>query len=100
MPKEVVFTVMLEPELHAEFMSAAQASQRPAAQILRELMREFVRSQHDARQYDDFLRAKVTDAREQIRAGEYASSESVEFRAAEGRAQLLHTAQLWPPRRR
>lgn len=59
MSKEAVFTIMLEPKLHAEFMAAAEASHRPATQILQELMREFVQRQRDARQGDEFLRAKV-----------------------------------------
>ena len=41
MSKEAVFTMKLEPELRAEFMAEAEASHRPASQILRELMREF-----------------------------------------------------------
>jgi len=40
MLKEAVFTTKLESELRAEFMAAA--FHRPASQILRELMREFV----------------------------------------------------------
>ncbi len=42
MSKEAVFTVKLEPELRADFVAEAQASHRPASQVLRELMREFV----------------------------------------------------------
>lgn len=92
MSKEAVFTMKLEPELRAEFMAAAEASHRPASQILRELMREFVQRQRDAREYDDFLRGKVIDAREQIWAGNHASAEDVEARFAERRAQLLAKA--------
>ncbi len=88
MPKEAVFTMKLEPDLRAEFMAEADASHRPASQILRELMREFVRRQRDAREYDEFLRGKVADAREQIRTGAYASAEDVEVRFDARRAQL------------
>jgi hypothetical protein len=55
-------------------------------------MREFVQRQRQAREYDEFLRGKVADAREQIRAGEYASAEEVEARFAARRAQLLAKA--------
>ena len=89
MSKEAVFTMKLEPELRAEFMAEAEASHRPASQILRELMRDFVRRQREAREYDDFLRGKVAVAREQVRAGEFASADEVEARFAARRAQLL-----------
>ena len=45
MPKEAVFTMKLEPELRADFMAEAKASHRPASQLLRELMRDFVQRQ-------------------------------------------------------
>ena len=45
MSKEAVFTMKLEPELRAEFMAEAEAAHRPASQILRDLMREFVQRQ-------------------------------------------------------
>ncbi len=89
MSKEAVFTMKLEPELRAEFMAEAEASHRPASQILRELMREFVQRQRQAREYEEFLRGKVANAREQIRSGEYASADDVEARFAAKRAQLL-----------
>jgi predicted transcriptional regulator len=92
MSKEAVFTMKLEPELRAEFMAEAEASHRPASQILRELMREFVQRQREAREHDEFLRSKVADARGQIRAGEYDSAENVEARFAARRAQLLAKA--------
>ena len=92
MPKEAVFTMKLEPELRAAFMAEAEASHRPASQILRELMREFVQRQRQAREYEDFLQGKVATAREQIRAGEVASAEEVEARAAARRATWLAKA--------
>lgn len=42
MSKEAVFTMKLEPQLRAEFMAEAEAAHRPASQVLRELMREFI----------------------------------------------------------
>lgn len=92
MSKEAVFTMKLEPELRAEFMAEAEASHRPASQILRELMREFVQRQRQVREYEEFLRGKVEDARTQIRAGDYASGDDVEARFAAKRAQLLAKA--------
>lgn len=92
MPKEAVFTMKLEPELRAEFMAEAEASHRPASPILRELMREFVQRQRQVREYEDFLRGKVEDARTQILAGDYISGDDVEARFAAKRAQLLAKA--------
>ena len=86
MPKEAVFTMKLEPELRDALMAEAQASHRPASQIVRELMREFVQRQREAREHDAFLRGKVDDARAQIAAGKHASDEAVETRAAARRA--------------
>lgn len=82
----------LEPELRAEFMAEAEVAHRPASQIVRDLMREFVRRQRDEREYDEFLRGKVADAREQIRVGDYASADEVEARFAARRAELLAKA--------
>ena len=92
MSKEAVFTMKLEPELRAEFMAEAEAAHRPASQILRDLMREFVQRQREAREHEAFMRTKVAEAREQIRAGAYASAEEVEARFAARRAQLLGKA--------
>ena len=88
MSKEAVFTMKLEPELRDDFMAEAQASHRPASQILRELMREYVQRRREAREYDQFLQGKVAEARAQVRAGDYASADGVELRAAQRRTRL------------
>ena len=80
----------LEPELRADFMAEAKASHRPASQLLRELMRDFVQRQKQAREYEDFVRGKVDLAREQIVNGQYASNEEVEARIAALRAEVLN----------
>lgn len=90
MPKEAVFTMKLEPELRADFMAEAKASHRPASQLLRELMRDFVQRQKQAREYEDFVRGKVDLAREQIVNGQYASNEEVEANFAALRAEVLN----------
>lgn len=45
MPKEVQMSIKMEPELHEQFMAAATAMHRPAAQIVRELMRSYIAHQ-------------------------------------------------------
>lgn len=88
MSKEAVFTMKLESELRDAFMAEAEASHRPASQVVRELMREFVERQRQAREYDAFLRAKVDTARGQIASGQVASDADVEARFAARRAAL------------
>jgi len=88
MSKEAVFTMKLEPELREAFMAEALASHRPASQVVRELMRDFVERQREAREYGDFLRAKVDQARQQVSAGSIASADEVETRFAARRARL------------
>ena len=86
MSKEAVFTMKLEPELRDQFMAEAEASHRPASQVLRELMREFVERQRQAREYDAFLASKVEAGRMSMRAGVGRSNEEVEAKFAARRA--------------
>ena len=86
MSKEAVFTMKLEPELRDQFMAEAEASHRPASQVLRELMREFVERQRQAREYDAFLASKVEAGRVSMRAGVGRSNEEVEAKFAARRA--------------
>ena len=86
MSKEAVFTMKLEPELRDQFMAEAEASHRPASQVLRELMREFVERQRQAREYDAFLASKVEAGRVSMRAGVGRSNDEVEAKFAARRA--------------
>jgi predicted transcriptional regulator len=88
MSKEAVFTMKLEPELREEFMAEAEATHRPASQVLRELMRDFVQRQRDAREYDEFLYRKVEAGRASMRAGKGAKNEVVEAEFAARRARV------------
>src|SRR3546814_12364947 len=68
----------LESELREQFMAEADAAHRPASQVVRELMREFVQRQRQAREYDEFLQRKVEMARTSMRAGQGRSNDEVE----------------------
>lgn len=92
MSKEAVFTMKLEPDLREAFMSEAQASHRPASQIMRELMRDFVQSQRQAREYDDFLSQKVQTARMSMNAGVGVPNDEVEAQFAARRTQAASRA--------
>lgn len=85
MAKEAVFTMKLEPELRDAFMAAAAAADRPASQIVREMMRDFV--QQD-REYVAWLQKKVDKAREDIAAGRVHSHEEVQARMERRIAEL------------
>lgn len=92
MSKEAVFTMKLEPELRAEFMAEAEAAHRPASQVLRELMREFVQRQREAREYDEFLSRKVDAGRALMRVGVGHSNDEVEATFAARRAVVTNQA--------
>lgn len=92
MAKEAVFTMKLEPELRADFMAAAEANHRPASQILREMMREYVRQQAQPTSYESFLQAKVDHARVQMATGHYRTNADVSAEFAARRAALLAQA--------
>ncbi len=77
MAEEAVFTMKLEPELRDAFMAAAAAADRPASQIVREFMRDYVRQD---REYVEFLRRKVEKARASIAADRVYSDEEVRER--------------------
>lgn len=62
MPKEAVFTLKLEAELRDAFVAEAAAMDRPASQLIREFMRDFIRSRQEAREHDAWFRAEVEKA--------------------------------------
>jgi predicted transcriptional regulator len=45
MTKEVQMSIKMEPELHDQFMAMAASMHRPAAQIVRDLMRSYIQRQ-------------------------------------------------------
>jgi predicted transcriptional regulator len=63
MAKEAVFTMKLESDLRADFMAETEALHRPASQVVRELMREFVERQRHKREHKEFVERKVAAAR-------------------------------------
>lgn len=90
MSKQAVFTLKLEPELRDQFMAEAEAAHRPASQVARELMREFIQRQHDARAHDDFLQRKVEVARVSMHAGRGSPNDAVEARFAARRTKATN----------
>lgn len=62
MPKDAVFTLKLEAELREQFVAEAEAAHRPASQVMRDLMRDFIARQKAARDHDQWFRAEVEQA--------------------------------------
>ncbi|CAI8894086.1 antitoxin of toxin-antitoxin stability system [Pseudomonas chlororaphis] len=88
MPKHAVFTMKLEADLRDQFMAEAEASHRPASQIVREMMRQFVQEQREAREYEAFLQRKVDIARASMTAGKGIANDDLEATFAARRAQV------------
>ncbi|OIQ83783.1 hypothetical protein GALL_344010 [mine drainage metagenome] len=64
MSKEAVFTMKLETALRDQFMAEARTLDRPASQVMRDLMREFLRRQQEEHDYRAFVHGKAEAARE------------------------------------
>lgn len=69
MAKESVFTLKLEEDLRDAFMAEAAAMDRPASQLVREFMRDFVRTRREEREHDSWFRAEVEKALKDKRPG-------------------------------
>jgi len=92
MSKDAVFTMKLESELREQFIAEAEAAHRPASQVVRELMRDYIQRQREAREYDAYLLRKVEVARDSVRAGRVRSNEDVEAGFAVRRAKVAGKA--------
>jgi predicted transcriptional regulator len=88
MSKQAVFTMKLESDLREQFMAEAQAAHRPASQIVREMMRQFVQTQRESREDEAFLQRKVDPARASMPSGNGLTNDEVEaaFAARRGQA--------------
>lgn len=92
MGKEAVFTMKLEAELRADFMAESEALHRPASQVVRELMREFVERQRMKREHSAFVERKVALARTSMQAGQGFGNDEVEAEFANRRARVSNQA--------
>jgi len=92
MSKHAVFTMKLEPELREAFMAAAAGDDRPASQVVRELMRGYIEERRQALEYEAYLRSKVEAGRASMRAGRGRSNEAVEAAFAAKRSKAASGA--------
>jgi len=85
MAKETVFHLKLAPELLEGVMAAAKAVHRPASQVIRDLMCDFIRQQQ-TREHDELVQLKIAVARASLEAGRGRSNDDVEAEFAARRA--------------
>lgn len=85
---EATFTFRVDEALKDEFTKAAKASDRTGAQLLRTFMRDFVRRQQEAADYDAEFRRAVQKGIDAANAGDLIPSEEVEAYFAVKRAEL------------
>jgi uncharacterized protein YcbX len=76
-------------ELHDMFIAEAAADARPPAEVLHDLIRDYVDRRRQARDYDDFLRRKVELGRMDRDAGRHVSNDEAEAEAAAARREKL-----------
>ena len=59
-------------------MTEAAGKDRPASQVMRELMRDYIEQRRQPREYDDYIRRKVEAGRASMRACIGRSNDEVE----------------------
>ena len=69
MPNDVGFSLKLEPELRDAFVAATSAAHRPAAQVVRDMMREYVERQAERAFADEARRQSLAIARRSATPG-------------------------------
>ena len=78
---EATFTFTVEEDLKAAFAAAAKSHNRTDAQLLRDFMRDFVRTQEHAAGHEAWFRGEVQAGLEEANAGDVISADEVEAEA-------------------
>ncbi|WP_292337844.1 antitoxin of toxin-antitoxin stability system [Mesorhizobium sp.] len=73
-------------------MAETEADHRPASQVVRELMRDYIERRREEREYDEFLRRKVEVAGSSMRAGRGRTNDEIEADLAARRARTASQA--------
>lgn len=89
MSDPAVLEISLDPELHAALLAAAETARRPVAEIINDLIRDYVVVEPEEPGYEAFLRQKIETARESVRLGQGRSNEEVEAFFSALRRELL-----------
>ena len=85
---EATFTFRVDEALKAEFAQAAKESDRTAAQLIRDFMRDYVRGKEEQAAYDAWFIAEVEKGIAEADAGDVVPHEEVEAEAEARRAEL------------
>ncbi|MBO3036853.1 hypothetical protein J4764_09370 [Burkholderia pseudomallei] len=83
---ETTFTFRVDDALKTAFSAAAKAHDRTGAQLLRDFMRDYVKQQLEAIEYDAWLRAKVERSRVSADIGNLVPAAEVDNEFAARRA--------------
>lgn len=93
-PKETSFNLRLDPALKAAFTAATEAEDKPAAQVLRDFMRTYVRRREQRRWEDEARRQSLEAA---ARTGDHDSDEYIVMRETEAEFDRDDFADEWKP---
>lgn len=85
---DATFTFRVDDTLKSEFTRVAKARDRSGAQLLRDFMREVVRQQEDAEEYERWFRERIRQAVESANAGNLIPAQEVEAAFSARRAAL------------
>ena len=83
------FTLRLDSSLKEAFTTAAKLQDRSCAQLIRDFIRDFVRSSHNQESYEQWFVRKIEESRSDARQGRVVDNDVVRAEAMERREQLL-----------
>ncbi len=75
---DATFTFRVEEELKAAFSEAAKAHDQTGAQLLRAFMRDYVRRQQDAAEYDTWFRQQLQAGLASANAGNLIPDDNID----------------------
>jgi len=86
---EATFTFRVDHDLKQEFSSLAKTVDRSGAQLIRDFMRDFVKKQQEAADYDKWFKQQVQIGLNEANAGKLIPHEDVKAEFAARRAATL-----------
>lgn len=89
MPKNAVFEMELEAQLHKAFITEVALEDRTASQVMSDLIRNYINERQDARSYREYLRRKVDAARVSMHNGKGMSNDELEMIYSARRKQAM-----------
>ncbi|THB67714.1 MAG: hypothetical protein D6B27_04050 [Gammaproteobacteria bacterium] len=80
---EATFTFRVDEELKQQFFQTARSNDRSGAQLLRDLMRDYIaQQQQESVEYDEWFRDQVKIGLDSANAGRLVSADEVEVQFA------------------